>query len=555
MNIYKSVYLLLISILLLGCNNTKATFLKTQEAPLFNNLGSFHHPIKTKSSLAQKYFDQGLILFFGFDLAESIRSFQAATLSDPECAMCYWGLALSTGSKSNTIMNGKEKEDAQKAINLALNFVNKSNKGEYAYINALSKRYSNVLINKKDKKHTCHPQPNQASKEELKAYSYAMKELIRQFPNDPDAVALYAGSIFDLTEWNFWDKNYNPNQYTLEMISFIENAIKKHPKHAGLHHYYIHVIESSANPEKAIPSADILASLVPGGEHFVHMPSHIYMRVGRYHEASLFNHQLDNYLQGTEPVINYLHHHNIHFLWAAASMEGRRALALDTARYLVRNVSIEMLNAEKGIEGFLTIPYFAKIQFAEWKAILSEPKPIIKSNYVQAMWHYARTLSYLNLDKPKEASNEYKQFKAVINNIDFGKSKELLQTNEQLLIASNILEAKLASLNNNKEIMIKHLRQAVKIEDGLGYKEPPAWLPSTRQTLAAALIRIGQYNEAIRIFEEDLKNHPDNGWSLYGLAEGLKRLNRTNESLIIKEQFKKVWRYADIDKPIYLINF
>lgn len=539
-----------------AASSLNATPVQSLSAPLFNNLGHYHHAIITQSPLAARYFDQGLILFYGFDYAESIRSFREAIRQDPSCAMCYWGLALSLGSKNNTPLNGHEVADAIRAIEKAqqLAALNHSAQ-EKAYIDALALRYKKTAATTLKVQHIgCHTtnsiMPTQAS-----AYAEAMRKVVMLFPNDIDAKNLYAASLFDAMDWTFYTKNGTPLPQTKTLLQILTAAMQQDKLNPASHHYYIHVIEQSKNPRQATESADLLGHLVPGAHHLVHMPAHIDFLTGRYHAASQANQNaitaFENYQascrqQGFAPEINYLYQHNFRFLIASALMEGRSQLALNTAQALVAQIP---LAAQEELQTSLIIPYVVKARFGLWQAILSEPKPPAKLHYVTGIWHYARAMAFIELDNATQAEQELKQLIALIHQTTADKTVDK-NTQKLLFIAVEVIQATLSAQEGRTQQQLLHWRNAVQLQEELPYEEPPAWYFPTRQGYGYALLQAKQPQLAQQIFQQDLAQYPNNGWSLFGLVQALQAQGKDRQAATVLTQFKTSWQYADVQPTV-----
>lgn len=514
-------------------------------APLFNNLGNHHHPISTKNPLAQRYFNQGLILAYGFNHAEAKRSFQEAARLDPDCAMCYWGIAFVLGPNINAPRDNAAVPEAFAALQKALKLAPKANSVEQAYIQALAKRYA--------------PKPVEDRKPLDKAYANAMRELSQRYPEDLDAVTLFAEALMDLSPWNYWTKDGQPTTYTNEFVTTLESVIKRNPEHPGANHYYIHAVEASQAPEKALASAQRLETLVPGAGHLVHMPAHIYWRVGRYHDAARINEHAiradeTHIIGGTRDTNAHSFYallyypHNIHFLFAASQMEGRSKLALEAARKLVAKIPNEAYHNIPALEDFKPMPLFALVRFGKWQEILQEPQPASQLQYATGIWHWARGLAYVRLGQLDQAIAQYEQLSKIAQTdamkeltlASFPKASTLLN------IASNVLAAELASARGQTDQAIAQLKEAVRSQDSLSYIEPPSWYYPVRQNLGNALLVAGRAKDAEAVYREDLRQYPHNGWSLFGLAQSLRDQGKTKEAQAVQERFVEAWKYADI---------
>lgn len=513
--------------------------------PLFNNLGNHHHRISTNDPLVQRYFDQGLILTYGFNHAEAIRAFREAARLDPKCAMCYWGVALALGPNINAPMDAAVVPETYQALQKALELAPNASKVEQAYIQALAKRYA--------------PEPVKDRTRLDQAYADAMRQLSRRYPDDLDAATLFAEALMDLTPWNFWTKDGKPTTYTNEIVTTLESVLKRNPNHPGANHYYIHAVEASSTPERAIPSAQRLERLVPGAGHLVHMPAHIYWRVGRYHDAARINEHAiradeAHILGGTRDQNAHSFYalayypHNIHFLFAAAQMEGRSELALEAARKLVTKIPDQAYRNIPVLEDFKPMPLFALVRFGKWQEILQELQPAPELQYATGIWHWARGLAFVRLSQLDKASAESQQLSKIAQTdamqaltlASFPKASTLLT------IASYILVGELTSTRGQTDDAITQFQEAVRIQDSLSYIEPPSWYYPVRHNLGAALLRVGRAQEAEAVYLEDLKQYPNNGWSLFGLARSLQDQGKTREAQAVQKRFKQAWKYADV---------
>ncbi|WED41823.1 tetratricopeptide repeat protein [Legionella cardiaca] len=560
-------FLLAIIIFYIAQFSFAATSNPKLEAPLFTNLGSTHFPIATKVSLTQRFFDQGLVLYYGFEWGEAIRSFKEAVRLDPQCGICYWGLALVLGSKNNAPMSGTEYEEAKNAIEKAISLDNYVTPIERAYIKALATRFKHqpnkALQIPLASIFSCHETDNvydKSSPQELLAYSQAMERLIKDYPKDSHAKALYAWALIEVIEWNFWDIQGKINPVTPKIISVLKEALETDKLHVGANHYYIHVIETSPKPEEALDNANLLRTLVPGSEHLVHMPTHIYLLTGRYHEGTESNLQaiaaFDAYNkacheQGFKPEINYLYFHNYDFLRTTATMEGRRSLALSAAKSMIKEPFPTWLAHQPSLQWFIPISYYVKARFGMWEELLNENKPPAQYQYALGMWHYTQGMAFIHLDKQKEAANELHQLNKIIQ---AGPSEQTLQEKgiQLLKIARTVLQASIANAHKEKQSTLSYLQIAVNLQQNMRYHEPPDWYFPAKEMLADAYLKWGDPKEAIRLYQQDLKQYPQNGWALYGLAKALKQLGKTAEAAQVYEEFKRAWKYSDIPIPVSL---
>ena len=544
----KRVLLFLVVAIITSTNisaNDKVLIGKTQ-APLLKGLGDHTHKVSSNIYGVQRYFDQGLIMSFAFNHAEAIRSFIGSQRLDPECAMCFWGEALALGPNINVnsdgkvIMSPENRIQAYKAIKKALDLSKKSSEKEQDYIRALSTRYDG------------NPKTNRDNLD--KAYAKAMEELSRKYPDDNDAASLYAEALMNTMPWDYWADNGNPKPDTVKVIESLERVLKNNPNHPLAIHLYIHAVEASSNPSRAEKYADKLADLVPGAGHLVHMPAHIYWRVGRYNDASIANINAakvdEDYIaqcnsQGLYPAMYYPH--NIHFLWAASTMEGRSELSINSALKVSNYIKDEQIRQIPFIEFFQTLPLLSYVRFAKWEEILSYKKPNEDFKFSLGIYHYARSIAFSSLGNFDMAKNEQK--KILVNN-QSNEIKVLIkagQPSDKLLEISNLLA--LGQIELNKEDFssaIEYFKNAVKIQDQLPYREPEFWYYPTRQTLGHALLLNKNFNEAVKVFNRDLKQYPKNGWSYYGLYMAYIGLNNKVMSDKALEKFNKIWQFSDI---------
>ena len=518
---------------------------KTQ-APLLKGLGEHKHKISSDIYGVQRYFDQGLIMSFAFNHAEAIRSFIGSQRLDPDCAMCFWGEALALGPNINVnsdgkvIMSPENRIQAYKAINNALKLSKKSPEKEQDYIKALSVRYDG------------NPKTNRVNLDI--AYAKAMEELSKKYPDDNDVASLYAESLMNTMPWDYWADNGNPKPDTVKVIESLERVLKNDPDHPLAIHLYIHAVEASSNPSRAEKYADKLADLVPGAGHLVHMPAHIYWRVGRYNDASIANINAakvdEDYIaqcnsQGLYPAMYYPH--NIHFLWASSTMEGRSELSINSALKVSNYIKDEQIRQIPFIEFFQTLPLLSYIRFARWEEILSYKKPNEDFKFSLGIYHYARSIAFSSLGDFDKAKNEQK---IILVNNQSNEIKLLIkagQPSDKLLEISNFLALGQIELNKeNFSSAIEYFRSAVKIQDQLPYREPEFWYYPTRQTLGHALLLSKNFNEAVKVFSKDLKQYPKNGWSYYGLHMAYDGLNNKILSDTALDKFNKIWQTSDI---------
>ncbi|HJS72775.1 MAG TPA: hypothetical protein VJ921_00710 [Vicinamibacteria bacterium] len=510
-----------------------------QLAPRLQNLGPHTFPVTTLSRDAQLFMNQGLNLAYGFNHAEAGRSFREAARLDPNLAMAYWGQALVLGPNINAAMAPEEEPKALELVQKALSLKSNGSPREQAYIDALAKRY------------TGKPEDREAAN---KAFAEAMREVAKAFPDDLDAQVLYAEAMMDLRPWGYWMPDGEPHEGTSEIVSLIESVLEQDSHHPLALHLYIHLIEPTETPEKAEFAADRLLTLMPGAGHMVHMPSHIYQRIGRYEDAARSNELAsladEDYItqcqaQGLYPMGYYPH--NVHFLWFAASMDGRGQVAIDSARKLASKVTDEALKEVPMTAGFRVVPYYALTRFGRWDEMLKEPAPPASSLYLTGVWHYARGLAFVGKGKLAEAEKELAEVKRIAK--DPALEFSLFSPNVASVIfsiAPDVLGAEIAAAKKNYDQAISQLERAVRIEDSLVYTEPSEWHYPPRHALGAVLLEAGRAREAETVYWEDLRRNRENGWALYGLVKALEAQGKTEQAALMKSRFETAWARADV---------
>ncbi len=509
-----------------------------EAVPLFENLGSLHHPITTVSDAAQRYFDQGLRLTYAFNHEEAVHSFEEAARLDPAAAMAYWGLALALGPNINAPMNKEAERRAREAVQRAQAHVAHVSAAERGYIEALSKRYT----------------AKRGSRASLdKAYANAMRAHWRQFPDDPDAGTLFADALMNVRPWDLWADDGRPKAGTEEIIEVLESVLERHPHHPGACHFYIHAVEGSSAPERALPCAERLPGLMPGAGHLVHMPAHIYIRLGRYHEAAERNvhaiHADETYLALRTPSGIYAdgyYAHNLHFLWVSLLMEGRQAEAHKAARRLSGTITAKAARKEAWKARQLPAPIYTQIRFGEWEALLKEPVPPKSLALHHGIWRLGRGLALAATGRLPGAEGEH----AVLVGMSKrkGRTKTPEQKREQALLklAERLLAAEVASRRQKYSEAVTILKEAVKLEDGLATTEPPLWPLPIRHYLGATLLMAGHAAEAEAVYRDDLAKNPQNGWALFGLWQSLQAQQKVGDAKSAEAQFKTAWTYADV---------
>ena len=534
--------------LFLGCSNNSDILLADKAgAPLLNGLGKHSHRISSNVDGVQRYFDQGLIMAFAFNHAESIRSFKAAQRLDPNCAMCFWGEALALGPNINVnsdgkvIMAPKNRVAAFKAINTAITLSKSASAEEQAYISALATRYDG------DPKTDREPLD--------KAYANAMETLSKRYPEDNDAASLFAEALMNTMPWNYWAEDGDPKPDTVKVIDRLESVLEKNQNHPLAIHLYIHAVEASSDPARAEGPADRLAKLVPGAGHLVHMPAHIYWRIGRYHDASLANIEAakvdEDYIaqcnaQGFYPALYYPH--NVHFLWAASTMEGRSKLSIDSALKVSKYVRVEQIKQIPFLEFFHTIPLLSYVRFAKWDEILAYEKPIDEFKFSLGLYHYARSIAFASTGNIEQAIKEQEKILPLKDAPEIKVIIRAGQPSDKLLeIANHLAMGQIELANMNLAASIMHFKMAVETQDALPYREPEFWYYPTRQSLGHALLLNKDFEEAVSVFNQDLKDYPRNGWSYYGLYKAYKALNKAELSNEALTKHVEIWQMSDIE--------
>jgi tetratricopeptide (TPR) repeat protein len=511
--------------------------------PIFDGLGNLHHPATTKnnSTLAQRFFDQGLTFVYAFNHDEAAGSFEQAAHLDPDMAMAYWGIALSLGPNINLLEDTDRGKMAYAAIVKAKTLEGNASAAEREYIDALANRYA----------------PDGRMNDDLQlAYANAMREVAHQNPDDPDAGALFAESMMDLHPWGLWTLDGKPVDGTPEIVATLEAVIAKYPDHLGANHYYIHAVEASPDPGRALPSAQRLPKLAPAAGHIVHMPSHIYFRTGDYDASAEANEaaiKADKvYLRERNPKGIYpmmYVPHNIQFLWASYMMEGNSRGAFRAARELEIAAPLAMVRQMPMAEFMSPVRYLTEARFSEWDAILKEPPPPADLTFTTGIWHYARGLALAAKNRPDDALAEKKKVDELIVATPADRIVGFNTADNLLSIGSATLAGEIESAKGQHDAALGYFREAVAIQDALNYEEPPAWYYPVRETLGMELIAAGKTSDAEQVFRDDLKQNPENGWSLNGLALCLHARNASDEAAIVDARVKKAWAHADVKLP------
>ncbi len=526
---------LLISLLLAGSSGPDTV-------PIFDGLGDHSHPISTQSARTQTYFNQGLRLVYGFNHAEAIRSFEAALESDPDCAMCYWGVAFASGPNINAAMDEAGGETGFEAVTQALARSQGASPSERAYIDALAQRYGAAAMEDRAQRDS--------------AYAAAMKKVAQAYPSDADAQVLYADALMNLAPWNYWETDLSPREGTTEILRALEGVVAAQPRHAGACHLYIHAVEK-ADPHKAEACADRLPALMPGAGHIVHMPAHIYIRVGRYVDAIELNHHATHadarYIHAEKPRGLYpmaYYPHNYDFLAFAAAMAGRSKEALAAGRSGSAAVDTEMMRIPElgGLQNYYVLPLRMMSRFGMWNEILAEPEPATDLDFPRGFWHYARGMALLRTGDEAGARAQLMEVRRRV--AAEGIEPVLIWWNPAravLTLGEMALDAEIKVATGDLDGAVATLVRAIELEDGLTYDEPPAWTIPSRQVLGNILLDAGRAVEAQQTFEEDLRRHPENGWSLGGLARALKAQGKDEAAKRIDARLEKAWATADVD--------
>jgi len=515
---------------------------EAKPATLMPGLGNLHHPVSAANPEAQAFFDQGFRLIYAFNHDEAARSFQRAAELDPKLAMAYWGIAEAVGPNYNDPASDERFQQAHAAIQKAVDLSGTASPSEKAYIAAMAKRFP--------------ADPKADRRNAAEDYHDAMREVARNFPDDVDAATLFAESGMNLHPWGLWHPDGTPEAGTEEIVATLEGVIRRDPNHLGAVHYYIHAVEASPSPERALAGANRLAALAPAAGHIVHMPAHVYIRTGDYEAAVKTNEQAAAadraYIaatgeQGIYPMMYYSH--NLHFIAMCASMNGNYAEARENADLLAANVGAHVKDMPP-LEGFMTVPMAVNIRFHKWNEILAMPQPDPAMKITTVFWHFGRGMALAGSGRISEAEAEYKIvsvaeqstspdviFAMPINN----KAKDILK------IAEDVLGARIAMAKKENAATISLLHDAVAIQDTLKYGEPPDWFFPVRESLGAVLLVSGDTAGAEKVFRDDLERNPRNPRSLFGLQQALKAQGRTYDAGFVEDQLRQQWK-GDIAK-------
>jgi len=514
-----------------------------KSAPLFSGLDGMNFPISTTDSLARRYFNQGLMLSYGFNHAEAARSFYEAARRDSSCAMCWWGFAYVLGPNYN---GGMEKDNftrAYDAVQRAKKLSANASPLEKDLIDALDHRYTNDTM---------------VSRATLdSAYAAAMGGVNRKYPQQVDVGVLYAESLMDLHPWNLWKKDGNIQPWTGEILDVLQNCLGQDGRHAGANHFYVHATEMSAHAEVATKNADLLMELVPGSGHLLHMPSHTYIRTGRYHDGVLSNQKaalVDSlymeacHAQGVYPLAYYPH--NNHFMAACATLCGESRLALEGANATAAHAQKKLLRdpAWATLQHYYSIPWYVAVKLGKWKEIESGNAPDEDLKYPSVVWNYAQGMASLARNNIPAARSRLQAMKKIMTDTSI-RDLSIWGINnvfDLCRIAEKVLEGEICAREKNYGRAVTLLQEAVVQEDALNYNEPPDWFFSVRHHLGAVLLDAGKYEEAVRVYEQDLKNFRENGWALKGLSIAYEKSGNSKKAAAVKERFEAAWKNADI---------
>ena len=520
-------------------------------AVLIEGLGKYNRVITTHSAVAQRYFDQGLLFVYGYYFSEALASFQEAARLDPACPMVYWGMAMAIGPNPNSRYSGvpddpqgKGREAIQKAWSLRAGASPK----EVAFIAALLVRYDNEKY------------PDRKQRDG--AYAQAMKELFTRYSDDPEAGTFYADSLMTMSPWNYWRPDGSPRPGTTEVVTALERVMAMRPNHPGANHLYVHLFENSQTPSRALVAADRLEQTIPGAGHIVHMPSHIYIRVGQYdkaiasNERSLAADKRELGLWGNRefpsgaslPFSAQTHGmHANEFLGSAATWEGNFTRAIEAARTSAAEAAHTGMESNGSAQRRYVQPWLTYRRFQKWQEILALPAPAKGMPFVEGTWHFVRGSAFTALDRTEDAQHELEQLQTLAADPAMARLMTMVNpANTVLTLSAAILSGELAAKRGEIESALSHLERAVRIEDGLAYMEPPDWDHPVRLNLGAVLLQAKRPAEAEVVYWEDLRRHPENGWALYGLMQAFQAQGKAAEAMETERRYQKAWANADV---------
>lgn len=524
-----------------GCALSQPRSTAGRPADGYFDLGGFHRPITTDVADAQKWFDRGLILTYGFNHEEAIRCFEKATEADPECAMAWWGIAHASGP----YINGPTPDEAANRRAAA------ASARALALREGLTEVERGLVDSLADRFHDPAPEDRTALD---RAYADAMRRLHQRFPADDDLAALFAESLMVLSPWNHWTPDGEPRPGTDETRAVLETVLRRNPSHPAACHFYIHLMEASPWPGLARDASDRLRDRIPEAGHLVHMPAHIDIQIGRYADSVRANQKaiaadaLFVAKRGRMNMFTLYRVHNYHFLVFGAMFSGERAVAIEAAEELVREVPRELVaQMPEMLEAFLPTIYHALVRFGEWERIIAQPEPPAEDHFSKAIRHYARTIAFASLRRVDEGAAEYEALKQAVKAVP--ESHHLFENtcSDILAIALLMAEGELEYRRGNFDRAFALLRQGVERDDHLKYDEPWGWMQPVRHALGALLLEQGRVDEAEQVYRADLVRYPENGWSLHGLAECLERQGRRDEAIAVRARFERAWQSADIE--------
>jgi len=545
--IHRALVLALLTILLAGCDLARksgdAPAPAASAPPLFDTFGDLHRDIATRVPAAQRYFDQGLRMAYGFNHEAAGRAFAEAARLDPQCAMCAWGQALVLGPNINLPMDPALAKDAHALATHAAQLADTARPVDRALIRALQLRYVDPAP--KDRSSLDH------------AYADAMASVVEQFPDDDDAATLYAEALMDLSPWAYWEKDGAPAQFTPRLLAQLERVLARNPRHIGAMHYYIHATEASPEPQRAEPYADALAALAPGSGHLVHMPAHTYIRLGRYHDATLTNFAASTadkdflaVCRGSNGVypLGYVPH-NWHFATMTTGLTGARAMARLAAEQTARRADHAAMGAPplEFMQQFVVAPVLTQVRFGEWDAILSNAPAQKELPYPAAIRHFARGLAHVRKGAFADAAREADALHSITVDPDMAQVSffDINHADAVLKVADALLRGELSMARGEHTQGIAALREAATAEDALAYNEPADWPLPVRPYLGAALLEAGDARGAAEAFEQDLQTYPRNGWSLFGLAQAQRTLGQVDAANETSRLQAAAWQWAD----------
>ena len=512
------------------------------ELPLFETFGDLHRDIASKVPLAQRYFDQGMRLAYGFNHEAAGRAFAEAARLDPACAMCVWGQALVLGPNINLPMDPAAAKDATALAARAASLAGNARPVDQALIAALQKRYAD-------------PAPDDRKPLDRR-YAEAMAAVVAQYPEDDDAAALYAEALMDLSPWAYWE-NGKPGSYTQTLVAELERVLARNPRHIGAMHYYIHAMESSPEPKRAEPQADALAALAPGSGHLVHMPAHIYIRTGRYHDATLTNLSATTadkdflaVCRGSNGVypLGYVPH-NWHFATMTTGLTGSRTLSMQAARQTAERADRSAMGEApmQFMQQFVVTPLLTQVRFGDWDAILADTGAATELPYPSAIRHFARGMAHARKGNLEQAATEAGALHAIAADPAMAQISffDINHADGVLRVADALLRGELLRAQGKHDQAITALREAAAAEDALAYNEPADWPLPIRPYLGAALLDAGDAKAASDAFQQDLTTYPANGWSLYGLAQAQQALGQKEAAQETQRQQTQAWQWAD----------